>query len=68
MRRMTQHAGLDPTDLLTPGEVARLLSVHPATVAIWAKTGLLVPVFDRAGVRLYSRRDIDQLALELVTP
>jgi excisionase family DNA binding protein len=32
----------DPGPLMTPGEVAALLRVHPKTVTRWAKTGKLI--------------------------
>jgi DNA-binding transcriptional MerR regulator len=43
----------------TVGEVARRLGVSPATLRTWERTGLLVPVRDRAtGYRRYGAADV----------
>lgn len=50
------------TELLTIGEVAKLLKVHPNTLRNWEKQGILKPA--RIGtkkLRRYKREDIQKL-------
>jgi excisionase family DNA binding protein len=46
--------------LLTPREVAKILGVRAATVALWARIGALKPaVLTPGGHRRYRRADVD---------
>jgi excisionase family DNA binding protein len=45
-------------EVLTRGEVAQLLGVHPSTVARWAAAGLLLYFRTPAGERRYRRSEI----------
>jgi excisionase family DNA binding protein len=49
-------AGYD--ELLTPGEVAKIFSVDPKTVARWAKAGKLPSTQTPGGHRRYRRLDV----------
>lgn len=52
-----RHAG----DLLTPGEVASLFSVHPKTVSRWAAAGHLRAYRTLGGHCRFSRAEIETL-------
>lgn len=47
---------------LTPGEVAELLMVSPATVRYWAARGILKSVSTHGGHRRFKRHEIERLA------
>ena len=52
-------------DLDTPlymiGIVAQMLSIHPQTLRLYEKEGLLVPNRSQGNTRLYSGRDVERL-------
>lgn len=48
----------EPEQLLTPGEVARILRVDPKTVTRWARTGKLSAVTLPSGHRRYRESEI----------
>ena len=52
-------------DLDTPlymiGIVAQILSIHPQTLRLYEKEGLLVPTRSQGNTRLYSGRDVERL-------
>lgn len=50
---MTEH-----DQLMTPQEVAVALRVDPRTVARWARTGLLHPVFTLGGHRRHRASEV----------
>lgn len=52
-----------PDELLTIGEVARLLGVAVSTLRYWEERGLIVPVTRRAGKRCYGPAEVHRLAL-----
>lgn len=52
--------------LLTPGEVARLFSVTPKTIARWHDAGALPAVRTPGGHRRFAARDVAALAEVLV--
>jgi predicted site-specific integrase-resolvase len=49
--------------LLTAG-VAKLCGVTPSTVRFWERTGRIPALRTENGVRLFSREDVERLALE----
>lgn len=57
--------GNPPTEYLSTGEVARLFSVDPKTVARWAKVGKVTSIRTPGGHRRYPA---DQFAAHLSTP
>jgi len=52
----------DFTEPLTPGQVARLFSVDPKTVARWSRSGKLAFIQTPGGHRRYSREQVTKLA------
>ena len=56
---------LDSANLLTVGQVARLLHIHPNTVRRWSNKGILESyrICDR-GDRRFRKKDIDLLLFE----
>ena len=53
-----------PEEWLRPGDVARLLNVHPATVTRWSKSGRIPYITTPAGHRRYSASAIAKLLAE----
>lgn len=51
-------ATLSPSPDLTIGELARRLSLTPATLRKWEDAGILTPARDKAGYRVYRASDI----------
>ena len=49
---------------LMSGEVARLLSVHPDTVARWAKSGRLSCRVNTNGFMMFKTRDVEAFQKE----
>lgn len=47
--------------LLTGGQVAKMLTLDPKTVARWAKIGLIQAIVLPSGHRRYRRTDVDAL-------
>jgi len=52
-------------EVLTRAEVARLMDVHPSTVARWASNGLLPYFCTPSGERRYRRSDIEDMLNKL---
>lgn len=48
-------------ELLTPAEVARIMSVSPKTVTRWAADGLLCSIKTPGGHRRFYRPDIETI-------
>lgn len=48
-------------DVLTRGEAAQVLDVHPSTVARWAATGFLPSFRIPSGQRRYRKGDVEDL-------
>jgi len=48
-----------PTELLTPGEVARLFRVNAKTVTRWARAGKISTVRTLGGHRRFRRAEIE---------
>lgn len=62
-----QQASTD-VELIGSGQAARILDVHPSTVARWVHAGRLNPVTKLAGEAggfLFRRSDVEQIADEL---
>jgi excisionase family DNA binding protein len=53
------------TQFLLTSEVSRLLDVSAQTIRLWERLGRLRATKTEKGVRLFSRADVEQLALEL---
>jgi excisionase family DNA binding protein len=51
-----------PSDLMTPAEVAEVFSVDPKTVTRWATTGRLPSLRTLGGHRRFRRSDIERLS------
>jgi excisionase family DNA binding protein len=49
---------------LLTNEVALLLRISPATVRVWERMGKLRALKTAGGVRLFERRDVEELARE----
>lgn len=49
------------TPLYMIGIVAQMLSIHPQTLRLYEKEGLVVPKRSQGNTRLYSGRDVDRL-------
>jgi excisionase family DNA binding protein len=49
-------------DILLTNEVARTLGVAPDTVRLWERRGLLPAAKTAAGVRLFSKADVEAFA------
>lgn len=45
------------------GVVAELLEVHPQTLRIYEREGLVVPTRSKGNTRLYSQEDVEQLRM-----
>ena len=58
---MSTHRTIDP--VLTT-EAAHILKVSPETIRHWERIGILPAVKTERGVRLFDRRDVEQLARE----
>ncbi len=52
---------IEPDELLTPGEVARLFGVDPKTVTRWASAGKLSPMRTLGGHRRYRSSEVYSL-------
>ena len=56
---------LDSANLLTVGQVARLLHIHPNTVRRWSNKGILESYrISKRGDRRFRKEDIDLLLFE----
>jgi excisionase family DNA binding protein len=53
--------------LVTAGEVARILSIHPKTVYAWADRGE-IPVVRLGRTVRFRRKDVDQLVADRLVP
>jgi excisionase family DNA binding protein len=51
-------------ELLTAGDVAKLIRVAPSTVRLWAETGRLSAIRTAGGVRLFDRLEVERFARE----
>lgn len=51
-----------PTDLVLTSEAARILGVSAQSVRIWNRRGVLKARLTTSGVRLFARREVEQLA------
>jgi excisionase family DNA binding protein len=51
----------NPSDLLTPNEVAELLRVHPATVTRWIRLGLIEAMRLPGGTYRIPRSELERL-------
>jgi excisionase family DNA binding protein len=51
----------DNSELLTPGEVARLFGVNPKTITRWATAGKLNPIRTLGGHRRYRAGEVRAL-------
>jgi hypothetical protein len=51
-------------ELLTTGQIARILGVHRTTVHHWEKAGKLTPFTVANGVRLFAAADVEAVAAE----
>lgn len=58
------HANNTADDLLLTNEAARLLDVSPQTIRLWERAGRLPAIKTTKGVRLFNRRDVENLAQE----
>lgn len=61
MRIYSLNVTTDTSQLLMPGEVARLLGVNPKTVARWAKSGQLPCIRTLGGHRRFPAKAIYEL-------
>jgi excisionase family DNA binding protein len=59
---MTQT--IDPNDLLTPSDAARVLGLSADSVRVLSDTGRLPAMRTVSGRRLFRRSDVDRLALQ----
>jgi excisionase family DNA binding protein len=55
---------LDPNDLLTPSDAARVLGLSADSVRVLSDSGRLPSMRTIGGRRLFRRGDVDRLALE----
>jgi DNA-binding transcriptional MerR regulator len=53
-----------PSDLLTSGQIAKMLSVHRTTVHHWERSGRLKSSGEVNGIRLFRRSDVERFAAE----
>jgi MerR family transcriptional regulator/heat shock protein HspR len=51
--------------LLTIGDIAKLLAMHPQTLRLYERQGFITPVRTKGNTRLYSAQDVDQIRLIL---
>ena len=58
---------LDPNDLLTPSDAARVLGLSADSVRVLSDSGRLASMRTIGGRRLFRRVDVDRLALERST-
>jgi putative resolvase len=56
------HSAPSSTDLISTGEVVRLLGIHPNTVRLWCETGQLTAYRLGSGHRRFSRAEVRALA------
>lgn len=54
-----------PAELLTPGEVAKMLRVSPDTITRWIRLGRLRAVKLPSGTYRIARRDVENMLREL---
>src|SRR3954470_4247048 len=54
----TARAAHSATDLISTGEVCRILAIHPNTVRLWAETGQLTAYRLGSGHRRFSRAEV----------
>lgn len=47
--------------LYSMGVVSDLLKIHPETIRVWERQGLLLPPYRRGGKRLFSENDVKRL-------
>jgi excisionase family DNA binding protein len=59
-----QHAGVNSDEFLFTTQVAQILKVSAETVRAWERRGRLPAIRTAIGVRLFSREDVERLALE----
>jgi excisionase family DNA binding protein len=55
---------LDPNDLLTPSDAARVLGLSADSVRVLSDSGRLASMRTIGGRRLFRRGDVDRLAVE----
>ena len=55
---------LDPNDLLTPSDAARVLGLSADSVRVLSDSGRLASMRTIGGRRLFRRGDVDRLVLE----
>ena len=55
---------LDPNDLLTPSDAARVLGLSADSVRVLSDNGRLPAMRTVGGRRLFRRADVDKLAIE----
>jgi excisionase family DNA binding protein len=55
---------LDPNDLLTPSDAARVLGLSADSVRVLSDNGRLPAMRTVGGRRLFRRADVDKLAVE----
>jgi excisionase family DNA binding protein len=53
---------MDPSELLTAGDAARLLGVSASTIRLWAQLGKIPSRRTAGGVRLFLRVDCERVA------
>lgn len=58
---------LDPNDLLTPSDAARVLGLSADSVRVLSDSGRLASMRTIGGRRLFRRGDVDRLAVERAT-
>ena len=51
--------------LMTISNMAKLLAVHPQTLRLYERQGLIMPSRTRGNTRLYSQHDIEQIRMIL---
>jgi DNA-binding transcriptional MerR regulator len=53
--------GIQDYPLYSIGVVSELLGVHPETIRLWERSGVVQPPQRRSGKRFYSERDLNRL-------
>lgn len=61
---MKQNNKIDPSILITVGEVATYIGVHADTVRRWDKEGVLKPHTRVANYRLYKLAHVDKFRVQ----